>query len=606
MPDRKMYYMCKYTPIELFAGFGVNCERLEPDTDSFDMAESLGHPNMCGYGKGLLEAVMTRQIRELILVNCCDVVRRVYDILEQTKQLDFLYLLDLPHHAGEAEVRLFKSRIRSLLKAYEAYSGISFDEKAFLSFWGETGCRACGEPSQISGKEDEFSRKEVEEEQGSWISLQGAHSGAFLPELVKDCMPMTVRDETCTGNRFVPRPDFSSAGEEDVLTPYARALLRQMPCMRMSDASRRKELGKGASGIIYHTMKFCDFYGFEQEQIEKESKVPFVVVETDGTRQSEGQLSTRLEAFSEEFHYRQSRNRNGKGSGMRALRTEDHAADQKGGRSDINDGCGENGKGGVMAEGYTVGLDSGSASTDAVVLSPDGQLAGWAVVPTGAGAASGAEKALHMALEMAGITKEQVSATVTTGYGRKTVGMGEESRTEITCHARGAFFLNPSVRTIIDIGGQDSKIIKIDNRGAVVQFVMNDKCAAGTGRFLEMMARTLEMSLEEMSRTGLNWKEDVQISSMCTVFAESEVVSLVAQNKAPSDIVHGLNESIASRTAALVKRIGGEAGYMMTGGVAQNRGVVTVLEKKLGNPILVSEHAQLCGAIGAALLAREG
>ena len=158
---------------------------------------------------------------------------------------------------------------------------------------------------------------------------------------------------------------------------------------------------------------------------------------------------------------------------------------------------------------------------------------------------------------------------------------------------------------MIDIGGQDSKVIRLDENGAVTNFVMNDKCAAGTGRFLEMMARTMEMSMEEMSRKGLDWKQDVQISSMCTVFAESEVVSLIARNRDPADIIHGLNQSIAGRTAALVKRVGGEPGYMMTGGVARNRGVVEVLEKKLGEKIVVSEYAQRAGAIGAALFARE-
>ena len=220
-------------------------------------------------------------------------------------------------------------------------------------------------------------------------------------------------------------------------------------------------------------------------------------------------------------------------------------------------------------------------------------------------AESGAEKALDSALKMAGITRQQVGRIVSTGYGRGTIGMGDESITEITCHARGAHYLDPSVRTVIDIGGQDSKVIRLDEHGSVTNFVMNDKCAAGTGRFLEMMARTMEMSMEEMSRRGLEWKEEIQISSMCTVFAESEVVSLIARNKDPADIIHGLNQSIAGRTAALLRRIGEEGAYMMTGGVAMNRGVVEVLEQKLGNRILVSEHAQLCGAIGAALLARE-
>ena len=213
--------------------------------------------------------------------------------------------------------------------------------------------------------------------------------------------------------------------------------------------------------------------------------------------------------------------------------------------------------------------------------------------------------ALEEALRQAGLTQADITATVTTGYGRSAIQRGDQSITEITCHAKGAFFLDPEVRTIIDIGGQDSKVIRIDEAGNVVNFVMNDKCAAGTGRFLELMARTLEISLDEMSTAGLDWTEDITISSMCTVFAESEVVSLIAQNKAPADIIHGLDRSVASKTCALCRRVGGEAKYMMTGGVSKNRGVVAELERQLGVELAISDKAQLNGALGAALFAME-
>ena len=198
-----------------------------------------------------------------------------------------------------------------------------------------------------------------------------------------------------------------------------------------------------------------------------------------------------------------------------------------------------------------------------------------------------------------------MTATVTTGYGRSVIHGGDKSITEITCHAKGAHFLNPAVRTVVDIGGQDSKVIRLDENGGVANFVMNDKCAAGTGRFLEMMARTLELSLEEISTIGLSWKEDITISSMCTVFADSEVVSLVAQNKALPDIVHGLNRSVAARAAALFRRVKGGPVCMMTGGVARNAGVVSALEEALGLPLFIHEDSQLCGALGAALFALE-
>lgn len=226
------------------------------------------------------------------------------------------------------------------------------------------------------------------------------------------------------------------------------------------------------------------------------------------------------------------------------------------------------------------------------------------IIPTGGGAMMSAEKSLEKAVEKAGISKDDIVRIVTTGYGRAYINSGDDSITEITCHAKGAHYLNPNVRTVIDIGGQDIKAISIDENGAVKNFLMNDKCAAGTGRFLEMMARTLGLSLEEMSTMGLEWKENIVISSMCTVFAESEVVSLVAQNKAVSDIIHGLNMSVASKVGALAARLGQDnpGEYMMTGGVAKNKGITNALEEKLGAKLYICDEAQLCGALGAALL----
>ena len=247
-----------------------------------------------------------------------------------------------------------------------------------------------------------------------------------------------------------------------------------------------------------------------------------------------------------------------------------------------------------------VGIDIGSTASKVVV---EGDKKEHFVLPTGWSSKETCEKIKNKLLEMGVDVTSDDTKVVATGYGRIAVDFADHVITEITCHARGAFFLNPNVRTIIDIGGQDSKVIRIDDTGNVTNFVMNDKCAAGTGRFLELMARTLELSLEQMSEMGLTWKEDITISSMCTVFAESEVVSLIAQDKTAADIIHGLNESVAAKTCALVKRVGGEGDYMMTGGVARNRGVTEALEARLGAPLWLPPEPDLCGALGAALFA---
>lgn len=252
------------------------------------------------------------------------------------------------------------------------------------------------------------------------------------------------------------------------------------------------------------------------------------------------------------------------------------------------------------------GIDSGSTTTNMVVLDANETLLAFSIVRTGPRAQMGAQAALEDVCKQLNIKKEDFAAIVATGYGRNNIPFATDTRTEITCHARGAHFLNPAVRTIIDIGGQDSKTINLDETGHVTGFMMNDKCAAGTGRFLEMMARTLELDMAEMSRRGLTWDKELTISSMCTVFAESEVISLIADNHTDSDIIHGLNKSIAGKTAAMAARAKGRPPYMMTGGVARNRGVVQALEEKLGAKLLIGENPDLCGALGAALFALHG
>ncbi|HQD39707.1 MAG TPA: acyl-CoA dehydratase activase, partial [Bacillota bacterium] len=254
---------------------------------------------------------------------------------------------------------------------------------------------------------------------------------------------------------------------------------------------------------------------------------------------------------------------------------------------------------------YYAGLDIGSTSTNAVIIDENKNTVSFATVPTGAKVAESAHKALAEALEKCGLERKDISKIVTTGYGRGRIDFRTKDVTEITCHAKGAYFFNPSVRTIIDIGGQDSKVIRLDATGKVIDFVMNDKCAAGTGRFLEMMAQSLQLSLEEMSTYGLNWNEEIAISSMCSVFAQSEVVSLIASDKKLEDIVHGINNSIAAKVISLGRRGKLAREFMMTGGVARNIGVVRALEEKLDAEIIVPKEPDLCGALGAALIASE-
>ena len=256
-----------------------------------------------------------------------------------------------------------------------------------------------------------------------------------------------------------------------------------------------------------------------------------------------------------------------------------------------------------MGDRIFLGVDIGSLSTDAVAVDGGGRIVGSVIRPTGARAAQAADKARDEALAMAGATS--AARTVATGYGRALVGFADKAVTEISCHARGIHHQLPEVMTLIDVGGQDSKAIRLDASGRVMDFAMNDKCAAGTGRFMEVMARALEVPLEEMGDRAMRSGSPVEISSMCTVFAESEVVTRIAEGCEVNDVLAGIHRAIASRTASLVKRVRPQPPVGMSGGVAHNPGVVQALEQAIGHPIAVPDEPQIIGALGAALLALE-
>lgn len=251
---------------------------------------------------------------------------------------------------------------------------------------------------------------------------------------------------------------------------------------------------------------------------------------------------------------------------------------------------------------YTIGVDVGSITTKAALMN-NGTIMGTHVIFTGYDTERAAEQAIDELTRTLGIQRGEVAGIWATGYGRKGVQSAEKTVTEIMCHAAGAYFIDPSIGTVIDIGGQDSKVIVLKEEGRVANFVMNDKCAAGTGRFLEVIARALELDLKAFGDLSLRATKVAKISSMCTVFAESEVISLIAAGEARENIIAGIHMSVAGRVTSMVNRLGYKESVMMTGGVAKNAGVVRAMEEAMGTSIAVSIYAQEMGAIGAAFLA---
>lgn len=249
-----------------------------------------------------------------------------------------------------------------------------------------------------------------------------------------------------------------------------------------------------------------------------------------------------------------------------------------------------------------VGIDAGASATKAVIVNKEGDIASYAIVPSGINFKTSSEQALRNALEKSGLSFKDVLYSVSTGYGRALVN-AKATSSEITCVSRGIHRLFPSVRTIIDVGGQDSKAIRIDENGRVLDFAMNDKCAAGTGRFLEVMSNILGKPIEELSTLHFKSSKPIKISSTCTVFAESEVISHISQGSAIEDVITGLHKAIAERIHTMSSRIGFEKEVAFTGGVAKNKGFVDALSKKIGLSPTVPEEPQIICAFGAALAA---
>jgi predicted CoA-substrate-specific enzyme activase len=250
------------------------------------------------------------------------------------------------------------------------------------------------------------------------------------------------------------------------------------------------------------------------------------------------------------------------------------------------------------------GIDIGSRAAKAVVMK-DGEILSTFIGDTGPESVKTANMAIKSVLEGTGLSLDNIDYIVATGYGRVLVPFARENVSEISCHARGINWFYPSVRTILDMGGQDCKAIRCDAAGNVTNFVMNDKCAGGTGRFLEMIADVLGLKLEDIGEIALKSQNAISFNTICAVFARTEAITHLRKGVPSSDILAGLNEAIATRCLNLLKKVSIEKDFTITGGIAKNRGMVAKITEKVGLEPLLAEDPQIIGALGAALVARE-
>ncbi|WP_432667355.1 acyl-CoA dehydratase activase [Wukongibacter baidiensis] len=248
---------------------------------------------------------------------------------------------------------------------------------------------------------------------------------------------------------------------------------------------------------------------------------------------------------------------------------------------------------------YSVGIDSGSVATKAVLF--DGKILEKVIIPTGWSPKVAAEQAMNLLLLKRNVHRDDIKKVIGTGYGRVSMSFVDKTVTEITCHGKGAYFLNNNVRTILDIGGQDSKVIRLDSSGNVIDFIMNDKCAAGTGRFLQAMSNVLGFDVIELDDLARDVEPET-ITSMCTVFAESEVISLLARGVSKEQTASGIVHSIANRGVSILSKINLSDDIAFTGGVAKSEVIKEVIENKIKKSLYVPQDSQIVGALGAAVI----
>lgn len=357
-------YICKYTPIEIFESMGLEMKRIEPEVASFNQADTLMHPNICSFAKGVLEDVLANHYEGIILTTCCDSIRRLYDVLVEKLPDTFIYILDIPRITKDGGIKLYELRIREMLTAYEKFSGKKLDEKKLEA---------------ILQRESENQRS-IHPAKGTRIGILGARANKSIHKILEEHGAEVAFDITCTGL------DRKLLYEKDnVFTGYVRGLLSQFPCMRMETAANRdlliQKYADSADGIIYHTVQFCDSYSYEYAWLKEIIQKPLLLLETDNTTQSYGQILTRMEAFLESVQK--------SGNDRKKL------AKQK-----IRTSEGEK----TM---YVMGIDSGSTSTNAVIMDDARNIKAFSVIRTGAKSGESAERILADVLEKARLKKRR-------------------------------------------------------------------------------------------------------------------------------------------------------------------------------------------------------
>lgn len=566
-------YFCSYIPVELLEASGhdvVDISLFENTKYSLAYSCSL-HDNLCSYAKYLFEKIVNAEspFDFVVVPKVCDAMKHLHSSLCRSGKIES-FLLDVPGRAGVHSAKYLSAQYLALLKRLWP----DFAEKSEVMHWPDETNRRF-KPAQLLASEEEETKP---------IKI-GIAGSSFSPALFRDILKKydagSVFLRHC-GHAILSTgtSSLSQGGTlAETLLAMAQESLQNTICPRSDNGLMVRYIldeirARHLSGLIVTTLKFCDFYAFALEKLKNDlpDHFPCLYLENDLSVSSDEQNVTRIEAFMEKI-----------ASGKPATKK---TAVPKTTEGDF----------------YSIGLDVGSTTTKGVLLKDGKKMIADILIPTAINMKDSAAAALSGLLRQSAVPEGKIIRTLYTGYGR-TAFPDRLQATEITCHAVGVNFLKPQAGTVIDIGGQDSKAILIDESGNVLRFAMNDKCAAGTGRFLESMVYRMDIAFDRFSALSLAADEPTPISSMCSVFAESEVVSLMTKGIPVGNIARGLNLAIAERVCQLVRRIQGEAPFILTGGLALNAGFASELERALSSRVTIFAKAQLAGAIGAAVIA---
>ncbi len=569
----KIPFFCSYIPVELLTALGhevVDISLFENEKYSLEYSCSL-HDNICSYAKYLFSKIIDGENKFdfVIVPKVCDAMKHLHSSLCFSGKIES-FLLDVPGRKGEQSAKYLATQYRTMLTQIAPdLDGVN--KKIYLPVGENTPTVSarllnCPEADKCSVK----------------IGVAGS---SYRPALFRDILKKydagSIFLRHCGHGvvRSGAEQFLQAASAEEELLALARNSLQNTICPRSDEGGMTNyiiaEIEKQRlSGLIVTTLKFCDFYAFELEKLNNKlpAEFPCLYLENDLSVNSDEQNITRIEAFMEKI--------------MSGKPTTKKLTKQAAATTDI----------------YSVGLDIGSTTTKGILLKNGRDILASIIIPTSINMKDSADAALAKLLAQSAIPEAHIFRTIYTGYGR-TAFPDREQITEITCHAVGVNFLQPQDGTIIDIGGQDSKAIRVDEQGNVLRFAMNDKCAAGTGRFLEAMVQRMNVTFPQFSALSLAADHPTPISSMCSVFAESEVVSLMTKGIPVGSIARGLNFAIAERVCSLVRKIQGEAPFILTGGLSLNTGFAGELENSLACRVTIFAQAQLAGAIGAAVIA---